>query len=167
VELKSVLKKLEQSKEFMAWNKESPDTYLSYAFKTIENDKESFWQFGFYRKSTDKITTFIINDDCIEMQPEEEIFKKPDMEVKPLSIDNAKIALKEILKKTKEFQKENYPKELVNKTIAILQNMDEFGNIWNITYITHSFKTLNMKVNPENGEILSHNLASLMDFIKK
>ena len=49
----------------------------------------------------------------------------------------------------------------------ILQNLGEFGNIWNITYVTHSFKTLNIKINAENGKILHHSLDSLMDFVKK
>ena len=72
-----------------------------------------------------------------------------------------------LLKKAEEFKKEKYPNELVSKTIAILQNLDEYGTIWNTTYVMHSFKTLNMKISPENGKILHHSLESLMDFIKK
>ena len=56
---------------------------------------------------------------------------------------------------------------MARKTIVILQNLSEFGNIWNITYVTHSFKTLNMKINAENGKILHHDIVSLMDFVKK
>jgi hypothetical protein len=167
MELKSLLEKLRQSKEFKEWNKNNPDNYLSYAFMTIENDKESPWQFGFYHKSTDKMATFIIKEDCIEAQGEEEIFKKPDMEVKPLDIKAVKFPIKSLIAKTKELQKKEYPKEVINKIILILQNLEEFENIWNITCITHSFKTLNVKISPEKGEILSHNLDSLMDFIQK
>ena len=111
--------------------------------------------------------TFIVDKDEIKMEKEEDIFKKPGMEVKKVDIDKAKIPYNEILKIAKEFQKKNYPKELVSKTIAILQNINEYGNVWNITYITHSFKTLNMKINPENGKIIGHNLESIMDFVKK
>lgn len=167
MELHSALNQVKESKEFKDWNKKNPDIFLSYALKMVENDKEQPWQLGFYHKSTDKIVTFIVNEDAIEVQEEEEIFKKPDMQVKPLEIDKIKIPFKKILKITEEFYKKEYPSEIVNKTIAILQNLEEYGNIWNITYITASFKTLNIKVNAENSKIVYHNIESLMSFAKK
>jgi len=163
MELNQALKRLEESKEFEEWKKKNPETFFSYALKTSDNDA---WHIGLYHKATDKMTTFVIDQE-IEMQQEEEIFKKPSMEVKPIEIKNTKLLFKKILKKAEEFQKKKYPKELANKTIAILQNLEEYGNIWNITFVTHSLKTLNMKINPENGEILYHNLQSLMNFVEK
>jgi len=166
MELKSALKKLEQSKEFKELNKKNKDICFSYALIMLEDNKTMPWQLGFYHKSTDKMITFIVEDE-IKVEKEEEIFKKPGMEVKPLDIEKAKVPYNEILKKAEEFKKNKYPKELVSKTIAILQNLKEYGNIWNITYVTLSFKTLNMKINAENGEIIDHNLQSLMDFVEK
>ena len=163
MELNLALEKLKPSKQFKDWNKKNPDTFFSYAMKTSDNDT---WQLGFYNKKTDKMTTFIINKE-IEMQQEEEIFKKPGMEVEPIEIEKAKIPFEEILKKAEEFQKKKYPKELTSKTIAILQNLEQYGTIWNMTFVMHSFKTLNMKINPENGKISHHSLESLMDFAKK
>ena len=163
MELNQTLEKLKQSKQFKDWNKENPDIFFSYAMKTSDSDT---WQLGFYNKKTDKMTTFILNKE-IEMQQEEEIFKKPGMEVNPINMDKINIPFKKILIKAEEFQKKKYPKELVSKTIAILQNLEQYGNTWNITYVMHSFKTLNMKISPENGKILHHSLESLMDFAKK
>lgn len=163
MDLDQSLKKLKESKQFKDWNKKNLETFFSYALKTSDNDT---LQLGFYNKKTDKMTTFIINKE-IEMQQEEEIFKKPGMEVNPINMDKIKIPFKKILRKAEEFQKKKYPKELVSKTIAILQNLEQYGNTWNITYVMHSFKTLNMKINPENGKILHHSLESLMDFVKK
>ena len=167
MELNPAFKKLKESKEFKEWNKKNKDTYLSYAFKMLENNKEVPWQFGFYHKAAEKITTFTVDKATIKMQEEEEIFKKPDMEVKPLDINKIEIPFKKILKKAEDFQKSKYSKELVSRTIAILQNLEGYGNVWNITYVTHSFKTLNMKINTENGKIIHYSLDSLMDFIKK
>jgi len=166
MDLKLALEKIKQNKEFKNLNK-NKDIYFSYALIMLENDKSGPWQLGFYHKSTDKMITFIVDKDEINMKKEEEIFKKPGMEVKKVDIEKAKIPYNEILKTAKEFQKKNYPKELVSKTIAILQNLDEYGNIWNITYVTDSFKTLNMKINAENGKIISHNLESLMSLVEK
>lgn len=39
--------------------------------------------------------------------------------------------------------------------------------LWNITFVTHSFRILNMKINAEDGKISYHNLESLMDLVKK
>jgi len=167
MDLQSALKKIKDSKEFMDWNKKNPDIFFSYAFKIVEEKKEQPWQLGFYHKSTDKVVTFVADNDEIEMQKEEEIFKKPDMQVKPLEIEKIKIPFKKILKITEEFCKKEYPTEIINKTIAILQNLEEYGNIWNITYITASFKTLNIKVNAENSKIMHHNIESLMSFANK
>jgi len=166
MDLKLALKKLKQSKEFKDLNKKNNDIYFSYALIMLEDNKTMPWQLGFYHKSTDKMITFIV-EDKIKVEKEEEIFKKPGMEVKPLDIEKAKVPYNEILKKAEDFKKNKYPKELVSKTITILQNLKGYGDIWNITYVTHSFKTLNMKINAENGEIIDHNLQSLMDFVEK
>ena len=167
MELKQALKKLKESEEFKNWSKKVPDSYFSYAFKIVEDDKKESWQLGYYHKTTDKITTFIVNKYSIEIQKEEEIFKKPEMDVRPIDIKKVKVPFEKILKKSEEFQKNKYPKEVVSKTIVILQNLKEYGTIWNITYVTHSFKTLNIKISPENGKIITHNLESLMSLIKK
>jgi len=167
MELNQALKKLKESKEFKNWNNKNQDNFFSYAFKMLENSKSSPWQLGFYHKTTDKVMTFIVDEAEIKIEQEEEVFKKPDMEVKQINIKKAKISFEKILKKAEEFKKEKYPKELVSKTIAILQNLEEYETIWNITYVMHSFKTLNMKISPENGKVLHHSLESLMDFIKK
>ncbi len=45
--------------------------------------------------------------------------------------------------------------------------MPEFGDIWNITYVTEAFNTLNMKIDAENGRVLEHNLASVFSFRKE
>ena len=165
MELKQAIKKLEQSKEFKDLNEKNKDIYFSYALIMIENDKNSPWQLGFYNKSTDKIITFVV-EDKIKTEKEEEVFKKPGMEVKPLDMEKAKISHDEILKIAQKFQKKEYPKELMSKTIVILQNLEQYGNVWNITFVMHSFKTLNMKINTENGNIIEHNLQSLLDFVE-
>ena len=167
MELKFALKKLRESKEFKDINLKNPDIFLSYAFKMLDDNKEQPWQFGFYHKSTDKIVTFIVEETQIGIQEEEEIFKKPETEVKQIDLEKVKIPFKDLLKKVKEFQKKKYSKELVDKTIAILQNLKEYGTIWNITYLTRSFNTLNIKANAENGRIIHHNIDSLMSFAKK
>ena len=71
------------------------------------------------------------------------------------------------MQKANEFQQSNFPKDRSIKTIAILQNLPEFGNIWNLTYVTEAFNTLNIKIDALNGQVLEHNLTSIFSFRQK
>ena len=83
------------------------------------------------------------------------------MEVREIDIAGVKLGLGDILDKIEKFQKEKYPKELILKKIVILQNLENFGNVWNITFFTQSFNTLNIKIRSDNGEIIEDTLIPL------
>ena len=165
MEIKEALKKLEESSEFKEWKENNEDDYFSYAFCEL-NGHGGAWQMGYYNKNEDKITTFIVDEE-IKVMPQQEVFKKPEMKVNKVELEKVKLSFAEIMDKASEFQKKEYPKEDVNKTIAILQNLEEFGDVWNITFITRSFNTLNVKVNAEDGKVLEHKLSSIFDLRKE
>ena len=167
MDLKPALKKLENSADFKKWKQSNKNTYFSYAFKIPQEMNSNEWQLGFYNEKNDKITTFVLNDGGIKIRPEEEIFKKEDTKVSEIQIDKVKLTFDNILGKADEFQQKNFPKDKSIKTIVILQNISQFGNIWNITYVTEAFNTLNMKINASNGKILEHNLSSILSFRKQ
>ena len=165
MELRQALKNLEESKEFKKWHKENKNTYFSYAFNIPQENDE--WQLGYYNKKKDMITTFIVNRDSIKVRPEEEVFKKEGMKVGQIQLENVMLTFENAVSKANEFQQKNFPKEKGIKTIAILQNVPKLGNVWNITYITEAFNTLNMKINANNGKVLEHNLSSVFEFRQK
>ena len=167
MDLKQALKKLEESPDFRKWHHKHMDAYFSYAFKILQEMKPDEWQLGFYNTKKDKVTTFVINNSEVNMRPEEELFKKEEAEVNEIEIDKIKLPFDGIITKAKEFQERNFPKDRSVKTIAILQNMPELGNIWNITYVTESFNTLNLKIDASSGKVLEHNLASIFSFRKE
>jgi len=167
MELKPALKTLEESPDFKKWHNKNKNTYLSYAFKIPQEMGSDDWQLGFYDKKKDKITTFVIAEEGIKIRPEEDIFKKEEMDVKEVKLDKVKLTFDNAIAKASEFQQKNFPKEKSVKTIAILQNIQSFGNIWNITYVTESFNTLNMKIGASSGKILEHNLSSVFSFGKE
>lgn len=166
MDIKSALKKLEKSSDFKKWHIKNRDTYFSYAFKILQEMPDE-WQLGFYDKKKDRITTFIIVGDDIKVSPEEEVFKKEDTKINGIQLSKVKLTFDSIIVKADQFQHKNFPKDKSIKTIAILQNIQTFGNIWNITYITESFNTLNMKIDASNGKILEHNLSSIFSFRKE
>ena len=77
------------------------------------------------------------------------------------------MTLDESLDKTEKLQKEKYPKESTMKRIIILQNLENFGNVWNITYFTQSFNTLNIKIKTDSGKIVEHKLTPLFGYDNK
>lgn len=167
MDLKPALKKLEESSSFKAWKQKHKDTYFSYAFKIPQEMGSNDWQLGFYDKKKDKITTFIIAGDKVNIRAEEDVFKKESTKVDKVEMNKVKLTFDNALTKADEFQRKNYPKDKSIKTIAILQNLPSFGNIWNITYVTEVFNTLNMKIGASNGKVLEHHLASVFSFRKE
>ena len=163
MDLKPALKLLEESKDYKDWHKKNKNTYFSYAFK-IPQEMPDEWQLGFYDKKKDKITTFVVNGSSISIRAEEEVFKKEEAEVNEINLEKVKLAFEAALSKASQFQQKNYPNDKSIKTIAILQNITSYGDIWNITYITESFNTLNMKIDASNGKIIEYNISSVMSF---
>ena len=162
MEFKTVLKKLKDSPEFRKWVSKNKKSYLTYALTIIENSEKSDWQIGYYDKKLDKVTAFTINSK-IEINPEQDIFKKPGTAVKKINLKDVKFGLDKILKKAQRIKAREYPKELVTKTIAILQNI-ELGQLWNITLVTSSLKTINIKIDAKTGKTIKHELISLFQF---
>jgi hypothetical protein len=161
MDLKPALKKLEDSDYYKTWRKENSHTYFSYAFKIPQEMGDNEWQLGFYNPKKDKITTFEIADESIKLRQEEEIFKKEESKVNPIDLGKVDLTFDQALDLANKFQKEKYTKDNGMKTIAILQNMGDFGNVWNMTFVTETFKTLNMKLDASTGEIVSHKIESI------
>jgi len=159
---KTALKKLKESSEFKKWISKNKKSYLTYAFTMIENSEKSEWQIGYYDKKMDKVTVFTINNN-IEINPEQDIFKKPGTAVKKVNLKNVKFSLDKVLKKAQTIKEKEYSKEVVTKTIAILQNI-ELGQLWNLTLITSSLNTINIKIDAKTGKTIKHELVSLFQF---
>lgn len=167
MDLKPVLEKLEESQNFRKWQQKNKGTYFSYAFKIPQEMGSNDWQLGFYNQKKDKITTFVMAGDNVKIRPDEEVFKKEGMKVNEIQLDKIKLTFDNAMGKASEFQEKNFPKDRSIKTIAILQNIPKLGNIWNITYITEAFNTLNMKIDASTGKVLEHALSSLFSFRKE
>ena len=166
MDLKLAMKNLEGSRDFKVWRRKNKSNFFSYAFK-IPQEMPGEWQIGFYEEKKDRITTFVVRDNSISIRPEEEVFKKEETKINKIDIGKVKLAFDSALQKADEFQSNNFPNNRSIKTIAILQNLPALGNIWNITYITETFNTLNMKIDASDGKIAEHNFASILSFRQK
>lgn len=167
MDLKPALEKLKQTKDFKQWTKNNKNDYFSYGFKIVQEMGSDDWQLGFYNRKKDRITTFVLAGDNIQIRPKEEVFKKQDMEVNEVELKKVKLTFDEAVNSAEKFQQKKFPKDKSIKTIAILQNISKIGNVWNITYITETFNTLNMKIDASTGKIAEHSISSIFSFGKE
>jgi hypothetical protein len=162
MQVKEILKTLEQDSEFKVWKNKNKQSHLAHIFKIIDDTNKDIWQIGYYNPDG-TVTTFIINNKEIQILPNQEIFQKEKKKVKELEIDKIQFDLDEALEIASDFQKEQYKGNDPAKTMAILQNIAN-NLIYNISYITITFNTLNIKIDAINKKIISHEITPMMQF---
>ena len=149
-------KRLEKSQVFKDWKKENKSCFLCSCF-TIIDKKNDFWQFDFYNKKLNKITSFKVSDE-IEIFPEDDIFSDGKSSINQLDFKDLKTEFNEISEKLKKKHKN----EGIVKEIVILQNSD--GLIWNISLLTSTMNLINAKVSASTGKILEEKSESVLKF---
>jgi Zn-dependent metalloprotease len=156
--MKDIIKKLESSKEYKEWIKENPKAYLTHAFIMEDPNVKQEWQIGYFLPKEDKVMTFTVGDSIMQ-NPPSEVFKEKGTILK-LKLDEVKVEMEDALKTAAKLQKEKYPGNDALKKIVILQNLD-VGQVWNITYVTQTFKTLNIKIDAQTGKVIKDEIIEL------
>ena len=162
MEVLKILKRLESDPEFKEWKQDNPDYYLAHIFFMVEPNKPFQFDIGFYHLEKNLMTTFLLSDSDIQIKPDQEIFKDPEHPIKELDPAQVKIEYDKAMKLSNQVQQEHYKADLPSKEIVILQNIPQ-GLVWNITFMTQTFKTLNIKIDAASGDIVGHKIHSLMD----
>ena len=121
-----------------------------------EKEKDS-WQFDFYDKNTDSITSY---KDEEEINTEEKIFKEEETNIKELNLKQVKITAEEATRKAEEAIEQYH--ESISKYIIVLQQFE--SPTWNITLVTTTFNILNIKIDAITGEVKDQNHSSLLSF---
>jgi len=152
------IEKLENNEKFKEWKTTHPDSYLAHFFKMFGKDEP---QLGYYNKDG-TITTFIIADE-ITILPEAKVLQEHKQKLEPLETDKIKLSLDDAMQKAEDIQKKEYPQDTPIKKFAIIQHL-EIGQVFNITFLTQTFNTLNIKIDSETGEIKEKSLKKLMEF---
>jgi len=158
---KDALGELKKSSTFKAWMKKNSKCYLSYGFFVIDNE-DTHWKIGYYDKSKDRVTSFDVGK-SIKIEPDEEIFKKDKKAVRKLHPKNIKLDLADAVALANSIQKEEFANENPIKIIAVLQNIEK-NEVWNLTFLTQNFNTLNFKIKADTGRVIDKKLVSLMQF---
>lgn len=160
MELKAAFEKLEKSSKFKNWKKTHADSFLAHAFVMLDEANKDIVQLGFFDKSSDMMTSFLVEPGKISEMPESEVFKS-EQEIMPLAMGEVKLTDEKALAIAEDYRTKNHPAELPIKTFFIVQHLD-IGCVFNITFFTKSLKTLNLKISVVDGKILKHSLEPLI-----
>lgn len=165
MDVKKAIVELMDGDVFKAWHADNPGAKAVHFFAFYEQNFMKDCQVGFYDNDKDVMNTFIISKDNVEITPEPEIFREKKHEIKELSLDKIKTTTDQVLEILNKLMKEKYKSEIADKLFFVLQNIDE-GQVWNLTTITKSFNTLNVKIDSESGKIIDDRLMSVFEFKK-
>jgi hypothetical protein len=157
-----MLTRLLDSEVFRDWKKAHESDYLVHFLKIIENDPVN-WFIGFYNKGSDTITSFELGE-IIIINPEEKVFKEQGI-VKELLLEQVKFDFEDAVSTARKLQQEKYSAHEPFKIITILQHLESI--VWNLTMVTNTFNTINVKVDASSGKVIHEELSSLMDLKAK
>ena len=163
MELKQVLELIGKSKEFSEWRKSHEKAYLAHAFVMMDEANKDTWQVGYYDAEKSLMSTFVVTGEKIGIIPDQEVFKAHQkiLELKP---EEVKLSVKEAMETAEKTKAEKFKNELPAKTFFIIQDLEEHGPVFNITYFTHSFKTINIKLSTKDGKVFHATCQSLAAF---
>lgn len=161
-QFKEALKILEKSEEFKKWREENPKDYLSYGMYVVESEERD-WKIG-YCNPENKLTSFNVGNK-ITIEPDEEALQKEKKKIKGIDTENIKLDLAEAISIANDVQKNDFESEMPTKIVAVIQSLDA-GQIWNITFLTQSFNTLNIKIDSETGDVVEKKLSPLFQMQK-
>lgn len=163
MELKEILAVLEKSSEFKSWRKSHEKAYLAHAFVMMDEANKDIWQIGYFDSGNNLMSTFVVSSGKIDLIPDQEVLKS-EHTIGELEPEKVKLSVKEALDIAEKFRKENYSKEIVAKSFFIIQVVDAHGQVFNITFFTASFKTINIKLSTIDGKVLHHSCETLAAF---
>jgi hypothetical protein len=153
MKIASVLKEVLKSAVFKTWKKDHKDYFLAHLFKMLDEENAGSWQVGLCNPESNSIMTFIYDQGEVKTLEESKPFSQPGSKIKELNMEGVAVDFQEALETANKTMKEKHSKELTLKRFFILQNI-EGHQLYNITYFTQTFKTINIRVSAEDGKIL-------------
>lgn len=162
MEFLEAIDKLEDSEDYKRWKSDHKDMYLVHGFTMLKNTNEGpmNWQIGFYDNEKDKITPIEVGAGILIGEPQQ-AFKK-DKSINKLDIKKVKIEGEKALEENEKARLEKYPNETPMSIFVIIQDLEEFGVVWNITTATKSMNTINTKIDAATGEVKSIKTENFM-----
>jgi hypothetical protein len=163
MELKDVLSALSGSDAFKEWRAKHANAFLAHAFVMLDEANKGSWQIGYFDEAANTMTTFVVQGASIEVIPDQEVLKA-DQRIAELKPADVKLPVAEALAEAQKVRMQNYPKEIPAKQFFIIQSLAEHGAVFNMTFFTMGFKTINIKLSASDGKVLHHSMQELAAF---
>jgi hypothetical protein len=162
-----VVTKLRESPKFKSWQSKNKQAKLVHIFLMLEPNQPVMYDVGFYDEKKELMTSFVLDEEAksIETSESKDVFKQEDEKIKPIEESRIKVCFTEACTACRELQQSKYEQHKPMKEVVILQNLP-IGQVWNITYITNTMQTLNMKIDAETGKIIEEKLHQIFGFDK-
>ena len=164
--MKTAFDVLEKNPEFLDWKSQNPHYTLIHCFFMQDKQFKNEWHFGFYNKEDDKIMNFIVSPEGVKKEEHQELAKFDGQEILPLDMSNVSLSREDaekILEQVIEEEKQGG----ASTKIFLLQHIPMVGTVWNVTAVTLTFKSLNVKIDAATGEVKLKSLNSLFDMKHK
>ena len=129
--------------------------YLAYVF--VQDDVV---QVGFFDSKIQRMTTFVVSGDRVDVVGDQEVLRK-EGDLLPLELVRCTLSVDQAKNIFEKVHKEKYKVEVLKTVFVVLQQGFE-GPVYNITALTHSLKTLNVKVSADDGVVKQHSCQSLV-----
>lgn len=162
MDIHKALADLTRHHAFKEWHNEHKDYFLAHAFVMLDEANKNTWQIGFYNEKEQRMISFILQDQDVGKTDTQEVLKT-EGDISPLQVEHIKLTVEDALAKAKEVYQEHYKNELPIKQFFIIQNT-EGHHMFNITYFTQSFNTINIKIDAETGDVIKHSKQQLAAF---
>ncbi|MBI4148397.1 hypothetical protein HY490_03845 [Candidatus Woesearchaeota archaeon] len=153
--LKQLIQQIIEHNLFISFHDKHPSAFLAHVFI-----QDQTIQAGYYDASAERMTTFVVSGDRVDRIEDQEVLKT-DGTILPLDIDRVTLQPPGARKVFSDTLKQHYPKEQPTQTFIILQQSTD-GPYYNITALTASIKTINIKISATDGTVLKHSCEALV-----
>ncbi|RMF06539.1 hypothetical protein D6764_02020 [Candidatus Woesearchaeota archaeon] len=158
--------KLRGSSIFKEWKDKNKNAFLANVFSSFEKEDDYDIHFGFYTESDDLLTPFVIDGKGnVTQSKADKVFRHPESIIEEVEIDRVKIEPHEALKSARNDVKSKKPTFNETKAIGILQKKNNTHQ-WNITLVGQNMDIFNIKINAEDGKIISSSEVKLFEQLK-
>ena len=166
MEFKEMFSKLTNDDSFKSWNALHKTCFLAHAFVMKDDKNVELWQFGYYNPASKKMTTFLSEDGKIRILAEQDVLESGN-KIETVNPKDVVISVVQMKESAEKVLKEMYNNQPLSKSFFIIQNIEGKGPLYNLTYFTMTFKTINIKINSLTGDVVEHTIMGLADFDKK
>ncbi len=155
--IQQLVEKVKQHNLYATFIDKNPKAFLAHVFM-----QDNTIQAGFYNADKQRMTTFVVDGDKTDRIDDQEVLLK-DGNILTLEINKCVIIPAAAKKIFSDTAKKEFPKETPQKFFVILQQTPE-EPVYNMTALTASFKTLNIKISAVDGAVKKFSCESLASF---